>query len=68
MAWIECCKRCKRPFAVTACGKFPMADWEDIVCPYCNHSYERRASTTFSSSALTPEQEAAYAKGDLKSD
>jgi hypothetical protein len=69
MAWYESCKHCKRLFHVEAAGKFPVGDWEDVDCPYCKRvSYSRRASTTFSTRQLNPEEEQALARGELRVD
>jgi hypothetical protein len=65
---VEECKnaKCKRPFAVSECGSMPVADWEEIDCPHCQHGYGRRASTTYFTAPLTTEQEEAYKRGELK--
>ena len=58
---IEECKKCKRPFAVSASAGAPIQDYEDIECPHCGDMWGRdKAGGAYSSKPLTPEQESAY--------
>jgi hypothetical protein len=69
MAWIECCKHCKRPYFISERGRLMAGAWQCIYCPYCEViSSRHNGSGVLGSTALTPEQEEAYSRGELKSD
>jgi hypothetical protein len=63
MARIEECKKCQKPFAVTAGENAPMQDYEDIDCPHCGDMWgKERAASVYFTQPLTPEQEKEYSE------
>jgi hypothetical protein len=55
---IEECKKCKKPFAVTAGDRDAVQDYEDIDCPHCGDMWGReKTGGGYISKPLTPQQE-----------
>jgi hypothetical protein len=58
---IEECKKCQKPFAVTANAGEPIQDYEDIECPHCGDMWGReKTGGACTCKPLTPEQENEY--------
>ena len=70
MPWIERCKSCLRPFSILKKEEQDAAAEQqaEIDCPHCNDVWGTHSGSGLTVSALTPEEEEAYHRGDLESD
>jgi hypothetical protein len=62
MVRIEECKKCQKPFAVTAGEDATIQNYEDIDCPHCGDMWGREKTAAYRTKPLTPEQENEYSK------
>jgi DNA-directed RNA polymerase subunit RPC12/RpoP len=70
MPWIERCKTCNRPFSISkaTAAEQEAAEEAEIDCPHCNDVWETRKAGSFTTSALSPEEEHAFEKGAVQSE